>query len=80
MVTALGVWLCVASITQAAKVHYTLDLSWRNGAPNGVSRNMIFVNGEFPGPPLILDEGDDVTVCALIHGTIMQLYVLTMVD
>lgn len=80
MVTALGVWLCVASIAQAAKVHYTLDLSWRNGAPNGVSRNMIFVNGEFPGPPLILDEGDDVTVCALIHGTIMQLYVLTMVD
>ena len=62
MTTAVALWLCLAGIAQAAKVHYTLDLSWRNGAPNGLTRNMVFINGDFPGPPLILDEGDDVTV------------------
>lgn len=51
-----------AALSQAAKVHYDLDLTWKRGAPNGVEREMIFVNDRFPGPPLILDEGDEVTV------------------
>ena len=58
-----GLWLCMAGIAHTAQVHYTLDLTWERGAPNGFTRDMIFVNGLFPGPPLIMDEGDDVTVC-----------------
>lgn len=57
-----GLWLCIAGIVQAAQVHYNLDLTWDLGAPNGVPREMVYVNGMFPGPPLIMDEGDDVTV------------------
>lgn len=53
----------MAGIAHTAQVHYTLDLTWERGAPNGFTRDMIFVNGLFPGPPLIMDEGDDVTVC-----------------
>jgi hypothetical protein len=54
--------LGVAAIAHAAKVHYSLDLTWETGSPNGVSREMIFVNGQFPGPSIILDEGDEAIV------------------
>ncbi|KAJ5949286.1 hypothetical protein N7454_000870 [Penicillium verhagenii] len=47
---------------QAAQVHYTLDLTWERGSPNGAEREMIFVNDQFPGPSLIMDEGDEVTI------------------
>ncbi|KAJ5884439.1 hypothetical protein N7504_012011 [Penicillium tannophilum] len=51
----------IASV-QAAHVHYTLDLTWKRGSPNGVEREMIFVNDQFPGPSLIMDEGDEVSI------------------
>lgn len=57
--------LCLMSLTalaHSACVHFNLDLTWEVGAPNGQQREMIFVNGQFPGPPLVIDEGDDVTV------------------
>lgn len=50
------------SLAQAAQVRFSLDLTWQRGAPNGVERDMIFVNDQFPGPALIIDEGDEVTV------------------
>jgi len=50
------------ALSHAAKVHYNLDLTWDTGAPNGVERKMIFVNGRFPGPPLIMEYGDEITV------------------
>lgn len=55
-----------AALTQAANVHYSLDLTWQRGSPNGHEREMIFVNDRFPGPPLILDEGDEVTVSLIL--------------
>jgi hypothetical protein len=27
-----------------------------------VKREMVFVNGEYPGPPLVVEQGDDVEV------------------
>lgn len=51
-----------AALIQAAQVHFTLDLTWQKGSPNGVERELIFVNDQFPGPSLAMDEGDDVTV------------------
>jgi hypothetical protein len=58
----LPVILELVALTQAAQVNFTLDLTWEKGAPNGVERDMIFVNDAFPGPSLIMDQGDEVTV------------------
>jgi len=54
--------LCMTAFAQAAQVHYTWDLTWAPGSPNGVQRDLIFINDRFPGPPLYADEGDDVIV------------------
>lgn len=51
-----------STLSQARHVYFDLDLTWGKGSPNGLEREMIFVNKMFPGPPLILDEGDLVTV------------------
>jgi FtsP/CotA-like multicopper oxidase with cupredoxin domain len=42
--------------------HFDLTLTWEKGAPDGVQRDMFKINGQFPGPPLELNEGDDVVV------------------
>lgn len=57
-----GLCLFMAAFARAAQVHYTLDLTWAPGSPNGVQRELIFVNDRFPGPPLYADEGDYVIV------------------
>jgi hypothetical protein len=44
-------------------VVFPLKLTWEKGAPDGFERYQIFMNGEFPGPKLELNEGDDVEVC-----------------
>lgn len=59
--------MSAAALSRAGRVHYDLDLTWQRGSPNGHEREMIFVNDRFPGPPLILDEGDEVTVGMILH-------------
>jgi hypothetical protein len=44
-------------------VVFPLTLTWEKGAPDGFERYQIYMNGEFPGPKLELNEGDDVEVC-----------------
>lgn len=66
----LSAILELAALAQAAQVNFELDLTWQKGSPNGVEREMIFVNDQFPGPSLIMDEGDDVTVCVRDHNTL----------
>lgn len=41
---------------------FSFELSWGRRAPDGVERDMILVNGQFPGPILEVTEGDDVVV------------------
>lgn len=41
---------------------FELDLTWSSRAPDGVERKQILVNGQSPGPPLIIEEGDEVEV------------------
>lgn len=41
---------------------FDLTLTWEAYAPDGFERDMILVNGQFPGPLLELTEGDDVLV------------------
>lgn len=46
----------------AKNVHFDVNLTWQKGAPDGNVREMIFINDQFPGPELRLDQGDDVEV------------------
>jgi FtsP/CotA-like multicopper oxidase with cupredoxin domain len=46
----------------AKSVHFDLNLTWQKGAPDGNAREMIFMNDQFPGPELRIDQGDDVEV------------------
>lgn len=41
---------------------FELNLAWESRASDGVERPQALINGQFPGPPLILDEGDSVEV------------------
>ncbi|KAL3477245.1 laccase-1 [Aspergillus californicus] len=62
-------WLFLSlwqGLTSAKVVQETLELTWELGAPNGGEpREMILTNGEYPGPNLIWDEGDDVEVLVI---------------
>jgi hypothetical protein len=58
---AIGLAAIVATAS-AARVPFELDLTWEKGAPDGNARDMIFMNGQFPGPHLVVDQGDDVEV------------------
>ncbi|CAJ2509011.1 Uu.00g140370.m01.CDS01 [Anthostomella pinea] len=54
---------CLAvSRALAATVKHDWALTWTSGAPNGQEREMIKINGEFPGPALICDEDDDIEI------------------
>lgn len=41
---------------------FHLTVTWDKHAPDGFSRNMIRINGQFPGPVIEVDEGDEVWV------------------
>lgn len=45
-----------------ALVNFAADLTWELGAPDGQQRYVIHTNGQFPGPPLLLKQGDSVEV------------------
>lgn len=45
---------------------FELTLTWEKHAPDGFERDMILVNGQFPGPLLEMNQGDDVEV--LVHN------------
>ncbi|KAI9375833.1 laccase-1 [Aspergillus egyptiacus] len=58
-----SLWLGLSS---AKIVRETLEFTWELGAPNGGEpREMIFTNGQYPGPDLVWDEGDDVEVLVI---------------
>jgi hypothetical protein len=46
----------------AKPVYFDISLTWEQGAPDGNVRQMVFMNEQFPGPELRLDQGDDVEV------------------
>lgn len=48
-----------------------VTLTWEVGAPNGQPRELIKLNGQFPGPTFVWDEDDDIEVrtrrlCSLV--------------
>ncbi|ORY08454.1 Cupredoxin [Clohesyomyces aquaticus] len=46
----------------APRRHFTLELTWGNGSPDGFEREMIFINGQFPGPTIELEQDDWVEI------------------
>jgi FtsP/CotA-like multicopper oxidase with cupredoxin domain len=49
-----------ASVCYARRVQFDLRLTWETGAPDGQPRQMVKMNGQFPGPQLNLNYGDSV--------------------
>jgi hypothetical protein len=43
-------------------IHFPITLTWEKGAPDGFERDMIFMNGQFPGPTLEMNQGASVEV------------------
>ena len=43
-------------------VRFPITLTWEKGAPDGFARDMILMNGQFPGPTLEMNEGANVEV------------------
>ncbi|KAJ5949009.1 Multicopper oxidase type 2 [Penicillium verhagenii] len=58
----------LTQLALAKLVHFDLDLTWKQGAPDGNVREMVYINGQFPGPELRLDQGDDVEV--VVHNNL----------
>lgn len=62
---------------------FTLQITWKQYAPLGISRKLLLVNGQTPGPELQFDQGDNVAVHVAndspfnttihFHGTITTL-------
>src|SRR5690348_9788138 len=65
-------WLILPAFTEAAACaspprKFDLTLTWEKRAPNGgVAREIILTNGQFPGPLLDINEGDNVEI--LVHN------------
>jgi Multicopper oxidase len=56
------VLLSLFSISSSKLVREVLTLTWEEGAPDGQARDMVKMNGQFPGPQFYWDEGDDIEV------------------
>lgn len=54
--------LVAPCFVSAKSVRETLVLTWEFGSPNGQVRQMIHMNGLFPGPNFVWDEDDDIEV------------------
>ncbi|KAK4507394.1 hypothetical protein PRZ48_001129 [Zasmidium cellare] len=49
-----------SSCSHAATQHFSIELAWATRAPDGFSRPQILVNGQSPGPALVVDQYDEV--------------------
>lgn len=64
---ALSVWALPSlsgphTITTARTKEFQLSVTWEQHAPAGVSKEMILVNGQSPGPVIEVDQDDWVVV------------------
>lgn len=54
------------TMTKRAEKNFELTATWATQAPDGVERGLYLINGQFPGPEIRVDEGDDVVI--LVHN------------
>ncbi|KAF2671315.1 conidial pigment biosynthesis oxidase Arb2/brown2 [Microthyrium microscopicum] len=62
----IWLWSLLASVAYSAHVNFQLDLTWKEGSPDGNKRQMVLMNNQFPGPQLTLNYGD--TVQFVVHN------------
>lgn len=64
MISYFALWLSFTTYALASTCHFTLELTWKIGSPDGFEREMILINDQFPGPLLEVqqDEWVEVTV------------------
>ncbi|KAJ5970281.1 Multicopper oxidase type 2 [Penicillium vulpinum] len=56
-----SLWLlCLVQWATAATVFFPVTLTWSERSVAGVTRPVISTNGQFPGPPLRINQGDNV--------------------
>lgn len=65
MLSFISICLAIACYAHAATQNFRLELTWAKGAPDGYERDMIFINGQYPGPLLEIQQGNwvEVEVC-----------------
>ena len=56
------IWLYLVAVANCKSVYFPLTLTWETGAPDGNPRQLVYMNGQFPGPQLNLHLGDYVEV------------------
>jgi hypothetical protein len=54
-VTREACYICTHHVASVNRIQYYLELVNTTLAPDGVSRNVLLVNGTFPGPTLFAD-------------------------
>ncbi|KJZ73746.1 hypothetical protein HIM_06864 [Hirsutella minnesotensis 3608] len=62
---------------------FDLTVTWEEHAPDGLSRDMILINGEFPGPVLEMNEGEEAWVAVhnrMPFNTTMHYHGIEMSD
>lgn len=52
--------LYFANWVAGATVRFSINLKWARRRVAGFTRDIILVNNQYPGPPLQLNQGDDV--------------------
>lgn len=62
MLLLLSLSFSFAAAILAKTSSFKLELSWDKGAPDGYERDMIFINGQYPGPALEITQGDWVEI------------------
>lgn len=62
MLFFFSLWLSLAAVSLASTCSFKLELTWEKGAPDGFERDMIFINGQYPGPLLEIQQDDWVEV------------------
>ncbi|KAJ8119084.1 hypothetical protein OPT61_g78 [Boeremia exigua] len=62
MLSSLILCLSFAAAAFAGQCNFNLELTYGKGSPDGYERDMIFINGQYPGPHLEIQQGDWVEV------------------
>jgi len=62
MLKSIIIALASTSLALAATVTYNWDITWVTAAPDGFSRQVIGINGQWPCPPIEATVGDTVVV------------------
>lgn len=82
MLSLLALCLSLVAVALAGQCHIKLELTWGPGSPDGYTRDMIFVNGQHPGPLIEIQQDDWVEIDVLnsmpfnssihYHGTLSK--------